>query len=87
MSTTYKVNFKRSGRVLDIPEDGIILEYALKAGLNVTYGCQGGSCGTCMVAVKGEVFQWGRAIDDEEKEQGYALICSSYPMSDLEVDG
>lgn len=83
----HKVHFKRCDRTIEIPEDGIILEHALRAGLDVAYGCQGGSCGTCMVKVTGQVFQWGRAIDDEEKEQGYALICSSYPMSDLEIDG
>lgn len=83
---TYRVHFKRCNRTLDIPEDGIILEHALRAGLDVEYGCQGGSCGTCMVKVEGEVFQWGRAIDEEEVAQGYALICSSYPKSDLVID-
>lgn len=84
--TTYRVHFKRSGRTLDIPEDAIILEYALRAGLSLTYGCQGGSCGTCMVKVEGQVFQWGHAIDEEEIAQGYTLICSSYPQSDLIID-
>lgn len=87
MKKTYRVHFKRSGRTLDIPEDGIILEQALRAGLDLSFGCQGGSCGTCMVKVEGEVFQWGRAIGDDEKEQGYALICSSYALSDLVIDG
>jgi len=54
--------------------------------MQITYGCQGGSCGTCMVKVDGELFQWGRAIDEEEMAEGYALICSSYPRGDLAVD-
>jgi ferredoxin len=83
----YRVQFVKAGMTIDIPEDGIILEHALRAGLNVAYGCQGGSCGTCMVKVIGDVFQWGRCIDDEEKADGYALICSSYPRSDLVIDG
>ncbi|MBM3460924.1 MAG: 2Fe-2S iron-sulfur cluster binding domain-containing protein [Armatimonadetes bacterium] len=84
---TYRVTFKKSGRSIDVPENGIVLEWGLRAGLDITYGCQGGSCGTCMVRVEGEVFQWGRAIDEEEMAQGYALICSSYPRSDLVIDG
>lgn len=86
MPKTFKVHFSRSQRTLEIAEDGIILEQALRNGLNVDYGCQGGSCGSCMVKVKGEVFQWGRAIDDDEKAQGLALICSAYPLGDLEID-
>ncbi len=83
----FKCQFLQAGKTIEVPEDGIILEYALRNGLDVAYGCQGGSCGTCMVKVQGEVFQWGRCIDDEEKAQGYALICSSYPQSDLIIDG
>lgn len=81
----FHVHFTRSDRTIEIPEDGIILEAALREGLDVSYGCQGGSCGTCMVKVEGEVYQWGRCIDDEEKAEGYALICSSYPRSNLTV--
>jgi ferredoxin len=83
---TYAVEFRKSGRTLQIPENGIILEHALRSGLNVVFGCQGGSCGTCMVLVEGETQQWGRCIDAEEKAQGYALICSAYPCSDLVID-
>lgn len=84
--TNHRVHFTRSGRTLDIPDDAIILEHALRNGLDLPYGCQGGSCGTCMVAVKGEVFGWGRAISDEDRANGYALICSSYALSDLEIE-
>lgn len=83
----YRVEFATSGTTIEIPENGIILEHALRAGLRPTYGCQGGSCGTCMVKVQGDVYQWGRAIDEEEIEAGYALICSSYPRSDLVIEG
>lgn len=86
MLKSNKVHFKRSGRTLDIPENGIILEQALRNGLDVPYGCQGGSCGTCMTRVDGEVFQWGRAISEEEKGDGQVLICSAYALGDLEID-
>lgn len=86
MIKTHKVHFKKSGRTIEMPENGIILEQALRNGLDVAFGCQGGSCGTCMCEVQGEVFQWGRAIDEEEKAQGKVLICSAYALSDLEID-
>lgn len=86
MAKTHTIRFTRSGRTIDVPEDAIILEQALRSGLDVEYGCQGGSCGTCMVRVSGEVFQWGRAIDEDEKANGLVLICSAYALSDLEID-
>lgn len=84
--TKYRVEFRGSGRTMDMAEDGIILEQALKAGIRPAYSCQSGSCGTCMVRVEGEVFQWGRCIDADEMGRGYVLICSAYPRSDLVID-
>ena len=82
----YRVELTRSGAVLEVPEDGIILEHALRQGARLDYGCQGGSCGACMVRVEGQVEQWGRCIDEAEKAAGYVLICSAYPCSDLRID-
>lgn len=82
----YRVEFRQSGRTIEVAEDGILLEQALRAGLRPRYSCQGGSCGTCMVQVQGQVFQWGRCISEEEKAQGFVLLCSSYAESDLVID-
>lgn len=83
---TYTVEFRRTGRTLSMPENAIILEHALRQGIDLVYGCQGGSCGTCMVRVEGQTTQWGRCIDEEDVAAGYVLICSAYPNSDLVVD-
>ncbi|MHB2021494.1 MAG: 2Fe-2S iron-sulfur cluster-binding protein [Candidatus Xenobia bacterium] len=86
MARTFRVEFRRLGQTLEIGEREIILEKALDAGLELDYGCLGGSCATCMVRVHGEVFQWGVAIDDDEKAAGKVLICSAYPRADLVIE-
>jgi len=82
----FQVKFARSGRTIDIPEDGVILQHALRAGIPLSYSCQAGVCGSCMAAVQGEVVQWGRCIDDGQKTAGFVLLCSAYPCSDLIID-
>ena len=62
-----------------------ILEQGEAAGLILPYSCRGGMCGRCKVKlVEGEVEQ--KATDGltaEEIEQGYILICSCTPKTDV----
>ncbi|MCJ8318695.1 MAG: YcbX family protein [Colwellia sp.] len=62
-----------------------ILEQAEEAGLILPYSCRAGMCGRCKIKmVKGEVEQLSTdGLTEEEIEQGYILICSSIPKSDV----
>lgn len=67
-----------------------ILAAALRQGLRLRHGCKQGGCGSCKTKViDGEVEMVGGtsfALMDFEREQGFWLMCSSYPLSDVTLD-
>jgi len=71
-------------------EDETILLAALRQGYNLRYGCKHGGCGSCKaLIVDGEVDQEEAssfALMDLEREQGYALLCSAYPLDDITIE-
>jgi propane monooxygenase reductase subunit len=71
-------------------DDEPVLAAGLRQGFNLRYGCKHGGCGSCKaLIVDGEVDQSAAssfALMDFEREQGYALLCSAYPLSDIVVD-
>nr|AMK59195.1 putative alkene monooxygenase reductase [uncultured bacterium UPO45] len=71
-------------------DDEPVLVAGLRQGFNLRYGCKHGGCGSCKtLIVDGEVDQADAssfALMDFEREQGYALLCSAYPLSDLVID-
>jgi ferredoxin len=86
---SYKVTIDQGYQkaVLDVPEDKSILEVALGEGLSLAYGCQSGTCLTCTAKiVSGTVDQSGGTLDDNFRQDGYALLCSAKPTSDVVVE-
>lgn len=67
-----------------------ILEAALRSGLAIRYGCSNGACGECMArVVSGEVRTvrpHDRVLSEQERKEGYALMCSSAPITDLVIE-
>lgn len=67
-----------------------ILEAALRAGLSIGYGCSNGNCGECKARiVSGEVRDVRRhdfVISETERAEGYALLCSVAPITDLVIE-
>lgn len=70
--------------------DESILEAGLRQGFNLRFGCKHGGCGSCKSrVVDGEVDLEGCssfALMDFEREEGYALLCSTSPITDLTLD-
>ena len=62
-----------------------ILEQGEAAGMLLPYSCRGGMCGRCKIKLKsGDVRQLATdGLSAEEQEQGFVLVCSSVPQSDL----
>ncbi|CAI7740495.1 unnamed protein product [Closterium sp. NIES-53] len=89
----HKVEVEHQGKthVLEIPEDETILSAAIDAGLDLPHDCKLGVCMTCPAKlISGEVDQSEGMLSDDVMEQGYALMCASYPNLlnlFLEVDG
>ena len=71
-----------------VPEDRYILHSAENQGANLPFSCRNGACTTCAVRVlSGELHQpEAMGLSPELQRQGYALLCVSYPRSDIEVE-
>jgi len=71
--------------------DEVVLDAALRAGLELPFSCRAGVCSTCRTkVVKGEVeMAQNYALEDWEVEQGYILACQSRvktPALELDYD-
>lgn len=90
MSKTYTVEIHHQGNThtLSVPEDQTVLAAAQEAGLDVPSSCNAGVCTTCAALIlEGTVDQTdGMGVSPALQEQGYALLCVSYPRSDLKIE-
>jgi ferredoxin len=68
--------------------DRYILDQLESQGVELPSACISGACTTCAVRVKSGTISQPSAIGLSQKlrDQGYALICSSYAQSDLELE-
>lgn len=85
------VHLVRSGRSFAVTGRETILEAALKAGLEMDFSCQQGTCRTCIArVVAGEVEMEDDpdlAIGAKEMARGFRLLCVSVPRSaHVEID-
>lgn len=71
-----------------VPSDRYILHAVENQGGNLPFACRNGACTTCAVRVlSGEVHQpEAVGLSQNLREKGYALLCVSYPRSDLDVE-
>lgn len=71
-----------------VPEDRYILHSAENQGVDLPFSCRNGACTSCAVRViSGQIYQpEAMGLSPELQKQGYALLCVSYPCSDLVVE-
>ncbi|MUL38575.1 2Fe-2S iron-sulfur cluster-binding protein [Gloeocapsopsis dulcis] len=90
MPQTYTVQIHHQGQThtIEVPEDKIILRAASAAGLDLPSSCNAGVCTTCAaLLLEGTVEQSdGMGLSPELQQKGYALLCVSYPRSDLKIE-
>jgi len=81
-----QVLFKRSGKTATwTPEAGSLLDFAEALGLELPYSCRTGMCGKCVQQVnRGETAKIRKTV--ARIRPGQELLCSSVPISDLEID-
>jgi ferredoxin len=81
------IEFEGETHELDVSEDEYILDAGLDAGLDMPFSCRAGNCTTCTgELLDGEVNQSeGTALDKEDREEGYVLLCSAYPRDECHV--
>ncbi|HET7578966.1 MAG TPA: PDR/VanB family oxidoreductase [Bacillales bacterium] len=80
---SFEVELKKSGRILNVPEDETLLDVILRAGIRAPYSCRVGECGTCELQVlKGEIDHYDSCLTEGEKrEQNVMLACVSRALS------
>lgn len=90
MSKTYAVEINHQGTTynLQVAENQKILDVAEQAGLELPASCHAGVCTTCAALItEGSVDQSeGMGVSPDLQQQGYALLCVSYPRSDLKIE-
>jgi ferredoxin len=89
MTQTYTVEILHEGDIqnLLVPETETILNAALAAKLDLPFSCSAGVCTTCAAKIlSGTVDQSeGLGVSLELQAEGYALLCVSYPRSDIRL--
>jgi len=90
MPQTYTVQIQHQGSIhtIEAPEDKTILRAAAAAGIDLPSSCNAGVCTTCAAQIlEGTVDQSeGMGLSPELQQQRYALLCVSYPRSDLKIE-
>jgi ferredoxin len=92
MTQVYNVQIYNRQRgthqTVQVPDDRYILMSAESQGSDLPFACRNGACTTCAVRVlSGELRQpEAVGLSPKLREQGYALLCVSYPCSDLVVE-
>ena len=73
------------GKRKDVPiaEGEVILDAALRAGMDLPYACKGGMCSTCRAKiVEGETrMVVNYSLEPWELEAGFVLTCQAHPVS------
>jgi ferredoxin len=87
---SFKITLMPFNRAFECEEDESILVAGLRAGFNLRFGCKEGGCGSCKARIiSGDTETNGGtsfALMDFEKEEGYALLCSTLPLSDVTIE-
>ncbi len=85
-----RIRIEPSGREFEAASGETVLEAALRAGLNVPYNCNNGSCGQCATRlIQGEIGSYlthDYSFRQHEKDQGLFLMCSATPGADMAIE-
>lgn len=86
-----EIKLKPSGKSVACPDGDTVLQALERAGYALPNNCRAGACGECKVKVTAGQFDQGFVLDmalsQEERHQGFGLMCMAKPISPLlEID-
>jgi CDP-4-dehydro-6-deoxyglucose reductase len=86
----HSVTIQPSGHQFQVEDGEAVLAAALRQGFVLPYGCKNGACGSCKARILSGAVDYGvyqqKALTDEEKAQGKALLCQAKPLGDLVIE-
>lgn len=87
MKNKPSISFQRGNKSFQGNTNETLLAQGESAGLILPYSCLGGHCGRCKAKlVSGEVVQsMTEGLTSNEQDEGYILLCSSKPVTDVEI--
>lgn len=87
---SFQVTVLPSQHQFSAAADQTVLDAALAAGIVLPYSCRSGACSTCKAKViSGQVEEGttpSQTLSEQEREQGYALLCQAHATSDLVIE-
>ena len=79
MDGSFEIVLQKSGRTLQVPPDKSILDALLDAGIDVSFSCQQGICGTCETTVLSGIPDHRDMFlnEDEQDSNAVIMVCCS----------
>jgi len=86
---SFQISIQPSNKTIFCEADESILNAALHQGVQLAYGCRNGACGACRGKILAGRVRYQEAplgLSEQEKQQGYALLCCAIAETDIEVE-